>query len=709
MENQEHTYKSTKQLGFLVVLMFALVAILSFKPAFASGETSSDATTSELNTNLTVRPFKLGNTTIDQNNAHHYETAHFNFYWGDSDNASKVTQSYLKEAGTLMEQIWQVYIGEMKMTPPVYAINKPYSQQKPYKINVLLIDTGFKDLQQGWAYADRDSQSYPYFVAQVAALTPNKDWWGSAVPHVFGHDFQFAQGNNSWNDGIYLTAWYEPVANWFREEYAYSDVYRNSGNHLGTSLSEMYLRATMLTPVNGRAFYEAWPLLLFLQHNPDHLDMSTNLMKALLTNGDKSNPNQTFYQILRANTPKVDQKTLFGDYASRVASLEWAGSATKSYSPKKLYQTAFKKLLKNRNLYWQQFYTQMNKVSKTSNLYRVPNERAPQGNAFNVIQLHPEFKKGKSSTSVGVKLTGLSKKAGADWRARLIVQPKDGSAAKYSSLFKSGQTKSIKAKTSDKVYLSVAATPSTQDIDDNTFGLPIDSEKFTEMNHPYSTKARYPYQIRLSHAAPATRPNISTKGIKGHHTKQGGFVANTASVSKTVKVSKGSAVLGNAKVSGHVKLTGHATVRDNATVKGNVRLSGHALVEGKSKVSDNVKVKDYGIVDGQAIVSGNAQITKMAIVKDGAHVSDHAVVTDSALVSGNYSVLDHARMEGMAIGGGGTGKSESGLAGTAEATGDFFDDSGYLVQAGTLSGYEVISTSLDQYKNGYINPKNASK
>ena len=66
MENQEHTYKSTKQLGFLVVLMFALVAILSFKPAFASGETSSDATTSELNTNLTVRPFKLGNTTIDQ-------------------------------------------------------------------------------------------------------------------------------------------------------------------------------------------------------------------------------------------------------------------------------------------------------------------------------------------------------------------------------------------------------------------------------------------------------------------------------------------------------------------------------------------------------------------------------------------------------------------------------------------------------------------
>nr|WP_252893002.1 hypothetical protein [Lentilactobacillus otakiensis] len=58
--------------------------------------------------------------------------------------------------------------------------------------------------------------------------------------------------------------------------------------------------------------------------------------------------------------------------------------------------------------------------------YKVPNERAPQGNAFNVIQLHPNFKKGQFSTYVAVKLNGLSHKAGADWRARLIVQPKMG-------------------------------------------------------------------------------------------------------------------------------------------------------------------------------------------------------------------------------------------------------------------------------------------
>lgn len=709
MDDNQHTYTKDCKWVYITALIALLAVVTTFRPAFASDSSVSGVSTSEVTGDLAVRPFQLGDTTINQHNANHYETAHFNFYWGNSDNATKVTPSYLKEAGTLMEQIWQVYIGEMKMTPPVYAINKPYSQQQPYKINVLLIDTGFKNLQQGWAYADRDSQSYPYFVAQVAALTPNKDWWGSAVPHEFGHDVQFAQGNNSWNDGDYLRPWYEAVANWFREEYAYSDIYRNSGNHLGTSLSEMYLRATMFTPVNGRAFYEAWPLLLFLQHNPDHLDMPTDLMKVLLTNGDKSNPNQTFYQILRANTPKVNQKTLFGDFASRVASLEWAGSATHSYSPKTLYQTALQKLFKNRNLYWQQFYTQMNKVSKTVTSYKVPNERAPQGNAFNVIQLHPNFKKGQFSTYVAVKLNGLSHKAGADWRARLIVQPKDGSAAKYSSLFKSGQTRSIKINVNDKIYLSVAATPSTQDIDDNTFGLSIDSEKFAEMNHPYNTKARYPYQIRLKNATPATRPTTSTRKIKGHYTKQGGFVADTASVAKTVKVYKGSAVLGQSRVNGHVVMTGHVVVRDKATVSDGVHLSGHALVEGSSKLTNKAKVEDYGIVDGHATVSGNAEISKLAIVKDDAHVSDHAVVTDSALVSGNYSVLDHARMQGIAIGGGGTGKSESGLSGSAKATGDFFDDSGYLVQAGTLSGYEVVSTSLDQYQNGYINSQNATK
>ena len=697
----------------LAILLWVLASAVIFQENVSAdtlGTTGDmDTISTQSSSSLPTRAFELKGVTISAQNANHYETSHFNFYWGNSGNASKVTLAYLKEAGTLMEQVWQVYIGEMKMTPPLYAINKPYDQQQPYKLNVLLADTGLSGVQNAWAYADRDSQTYPYFAAQVAALEPSKDWWGSGVPHEFGHDVQFAQGNNSWNDGKYLQPWYETVANWFREEYAYSDVYRNSGNNLGTSLSEMYLRATMLTPVNGRAFYEAWPLLLFLQHNPDHLNISSNLMKKLLTNGDKTNSHETFFKILRKNTPRVSQKTLFGDYASRIASLEWAGNDSQPYSPKTLYSIALNSLFKQHNLYWQQFYTQMEKVNHTSNTFRVPNERTPQANAFNIIKLQPKFKHKQNQTKLTVSLKGLTKKHGADWRARLIVQPGNGASARYSKLFRSNGSKSISVKQTDDVYLSVAATPDKKNVDVNTFGLSIDSKQFSEKAHPYNSKARYPYQVTLKNATPASRPQTSLKGVSGYYTKDGGFVANTASVGKDVTVGKGAAILDHAKVKDHAVITGHAVVKDHADVSGDAHISGHALVEGNASVEDHASVRDYGIVDQYGKLTGHAIVDEMAIVKDHAHIGNDAKATDSALAQGYYSVLDHAQLGGMSIGGGGSPKAISGLAGNAKSYGDFFDDSGYQVQSGKLSRYESVSTSLDQYKDGYIKPTDAVK
>lgn len=115
------------------------------------------------------------------------------------------------------------------------------------------------------------------------------------------------------------------------------------------------------------------------------------------------------FQNIEKNTPRVSQKTLFGDYASRIASLEWAGNDSQPYSPKTLYSIALNSLFKQHNLYWQQFYTQMEKVNHTSNTFRVPNERTPQANAFNIIKLQPKFKHKQNQTKLTVSLKGLTK------------------------------------------------------------------------------------------------------------------------------------------------------------------------------------------------------------------------------------------------------------------------------------------------------------
>ena len=105
------------------------------------------------------------------------------------------------------------------------------------------------------------------------------------------------------------------------------------------------------------------------------------------------------------------------------------------------------------------------------------------------------------------------------------------------------------------------------------------------------------------------------------HPNGGGWVADTATVGDTARVSIDAWVFGdaqvcdNAKIYGNAKVCGNALVSGNAEVYGNAQVSGDAKVYGKIKITGNavIKVGDFfgeAIItqDPIVIVSGKTQV-----------------------------------------------------------------------------------------------------
>ena len=86
------------------------------------------------------------------------------------------------------------------------------------------------------------------------------------VAHEFGHVVTMQQ--KAWVDQEITGAWWEPLANWFREMYLDSDYYPGNTK---TAWFEPYLRNLSLTLPHGRNYYEVWPFLMYISYNPDDL------------------------------------------------------------------------------------------------------------------------------------------------------------------------------------------------------------------------------------------------------------------------------------------------------------------------------------------------------------------------------------------------------------------------------------------------------
>lgn len=106
------------------------------------------------------------------------------------------------------------------------------------------------------------------------------------------------------------------------------------------------------------------------------------------------------------------------------------------------------------------------------------------------------------------------------------------------------------------------------------------------------------------------------------HANGGGWVADTAAVSKSAYVGPTAKVYGEARVYGNAQIAGCAQVYGNAQVYGDSRVYGEAKIY------------------GSAHVYGRARVSNTALVYGDAHVHGEALVHGNARVCGDARILD---------------------------------------------------------------------
>ncbi len=423
-----------------------------------------------------------------------------------------------------------------------------------------------------------------------------------------------------WTDQVITGPWWEPLANWFKEQYFQT---------LDTPTTHFflpYLRNMDLTIPHGRMYYEAWIFLQYLTENPDDIPgLGKDFMARMQT---EALPDEYPFDTIERLT-ECDMKALIGNFAKHMAALD--------FKYKELYTQSLNNSLSD-PFVWQLIYTQPEPAPDKADCYIVPAEKAPMQTGMNIIPLN--VTKGR----VSVTLRGISDCDEADWRACLVIEEKNGTTH-YSQLFSEDTTSVVLDGSEKALYLTVAATPDK--IIRNSF---YDKAEYgDEYSYNLSDyKRRYPYEFDIKGTTPVYRD--IKEDIEGHeHPNGGGFVADTAEVADTVYVGRDAMVLGNSKISGNAVITGYAVV-SNATVCDNARISGYACVYGfwwaAPTISGNAKIGENAVVTAGASVTGNARVMGNAYLLDSYKVTDNATVKGTAYCYGEGTASGQAILDG---------------------------------------------------------------
>ena len=577
-----------------------------------------------------------------------WESEHFQFIWGKNGaDSAKITQSFLEENAKNLEACWDVYMNDLSMEPPTQSVNMSLRDGNQYKVNFYISGTGLSPFTDDWAYMGYDSQGYAFMFCCVGAMqnSPNPSW---VLPHEFGHVVTAHQ--LGWNENKYVQAWWEAIANWYREQFLYSDYYSKQWGSVNgiTDYFETYMKNLCFTPILGRDNYASWAFLQYITENPDDLPgYGSSFVKDLMQQGQRDE--YPYAEIERISG--ADMKETLGNYAKRLATLDLAH--------KKEYQARQHELLARGEWNWGEIYTILENTSGRENFYTVPTERAPQQFGVNIVPLEV------SGSKISVTLEGLTSVEGADWRACIVVEQKDGTT-RYSDLFKSGETMTMDfiSGSDETAYLTVTATPDSSAW--QQIGVPwaYGTGEFDESNCPFLSKTRYPWAATITGAGIKQEQYSNDASGGTRHSNGGGFVASTAKVDSSVYVGPNAKVLGYAAVSGNAVIDGHAVVTGSARVSDNAVVTGHAIVAENAVVKDNAIIADYAGVMGQAVISDNAR------------------VIESGLVFNTYTVSGNAAVKGVAY-----CLSNGSASGQAMPDGDYYDDSGRTVQKGSIYGW----------------------
>ena len=596
--------------------------------------------------------------------AHYAESEHFVIFYGDHDTTGQVNDAFLKRNLADYEKLWKCYgefLGMTDMNVDIYGKSK-----QKYKTNVYLTNTGLSQYPEGWAFMSAED-GYGIEIISPEAMLDDL-----TIAHEFGHVVTMQQ--KAWVDQEITGAWWEPLANWFREMYLLSDYYTGT---VRTVWFEPYLRNMSLAYPHGRDYYETWPFLVYLETNPDHLPGLGQFAVRRLISEAKADeyPFDTITRLFG-----TDVQTVFGHFAKRMATFD--------FGARDAYREEFRKKLADSPYYRNLFYTLP--ADDGSGWLTVPQWEAPMQGGINVVPLDV------TGDTVTAELRGLSDSDGAAWQACLVTVGADGEA-QYSDLFGSGGRAAVSAAGVKEAYLTVSAMPEKL-VRVNAF--------HKEQDSPYRTgdeRRRYPYAVRLNGAAVHQESGYS-KG-QGHvHANGGGWVADSARVADTVYVGKNAMVLGTAKVSGDARIEDYAVVAGDTVVKDHAVIAGHAAVHGGGWV-----YADGGWKSGSTEISGNAVVSGSAVVTGMCKISGNARVSQKAYVCDAVTMTDHAAAQGMAyLNGSGA------YSGTAVADGDYanaetkssgvgfgwLDDGGWHpAAAGNLAAYDFDAQSVNWTKD----------
>ncbi|MBQ8928011.1 MAG: N-acetylglucosamine-1-phosphate uridyltransferase [Oscillospiraceae bacterium] len=533
--------------------------------------------------------------------ANYVESEHFVIFYGNNDTTGQVNDAFLQRNLADYEKLWQCYgeyLGMENMNVDIYG----RSAQK-YKTNIYLTYTGLDQYPDGWAFMSAED-GYG-----IEIISPNAMLDDLTISHEFGHVVTMQQ--KAWVDQDITGAWWEPLANWFREMYLSSPYY--TGN-TRTCWFEPYTRNLSLTLPHGRNYYEVWPFLVYISYNPDNLPgLGMDAVKRIIS---EAQPNEYPFDTI-TRLFGTDAQVVFGHYAKRMATFD--------FGAQEAYQDEWNRKLAASPFYWNLFYTVLE--DDGAGWLEVPQEEAPMQSGLNVVPLT------LTGDTVTASLKGLSDDSNAAWQACIVTVDANGNES-YSDLFGAGEEASISAQGAVSAYLTVSAMPK------NLVAVNAFHKDDVSTYKNGAERRRYPYAVKLTGAQ--VQPSGGyTKGAGHIHANGGGWVADGASVADSVYVGPDAMVLGNATLTGNVRVEDHAVVANSVTASDNVVISGHAVVDGGGMIYDN------GWKFGSVNLSGNAVIADSAVVTSSCTVSGNAKVIQKAYLAEAVTVRDDAVVKGM--------------------------------------------------------------
>lgn len=407
---------------------------------------------------------------------------HFQIIWGNGDTTNTVTTEFVKGNLINLENIRTFYINELGMKDITTSATNAVSGK--YKVNVYISATGLTQFEDDWAYMSADSEGFSYLFLAPGAMRVDEPSW--VLPHELAHAFTYHQG------GGIPYAWYESMANWFRDQYLGSSYYAYGDNVYGptSDFFTPYLTSADYYVPHMLNWYDTWPIFLYISENPDNIDgLGMELMHKILEQGTET---ASMYDTIE-QLSGVSIKTVLAGMSKRMATMDFARQDA--------YLTHLNEEALTVSGNYEKIYTTLNSAD-SEGYQSVPDSKAPMQTGFNIIPLtDADLTKG----SINVDFVSTSAATDADFRVTLVTKTADNTT-RYSSTISDGSTYINLKGDEVSAYLVVCATPD----EIKNFEVDWDSSE-TDASTRYTYKVKITYTDKVAEVESSEAPSETEK------------------------------------------------------------------------------------------------------------------------------------------------------------------------------------------------------